>query len=162
MVTLEDYHVTLWHAPYQPAWAELVSNSLQHRYPQSNIIKKNRAAGGSTVQWGVENAKELVCPCNPNLVILGFGMNSMQEPAKIYKAAILSIIQTIRSEHPDCEFLLVSPMIPNPEIRGFQHNQLPAQQDALYQIAAELKGICVAPVHSMFRELVVHKKIIWS
>ena len=158
MVTLEDYHVTLWHAPYQPAWAELVSNSLQHRYPQSNIIKKNRAAGGSTVQWGVENAKQLVCPCNPNLVILGFGMNSMQEPAKIYKAAILSIIQTIRSEHPDCEFLLVSPMIPNPEIRGFQHNQLPAQQDALYQIAAELKGICVAPVHSMFRELVVHKK----
>lgn len=158
MVTLEDYHVALWHAPYQPAWAELVSNSLQHRYPQSNIIKKNRAAGGSTVQWGVENAKELVCPCNPDLVILGFGMNSMQEPAEVYKTAIQSIIQTIRSEHPDCEFLLVSPMIPNPEIRGFQHNQLPVQQDALYQIAAETKGICVAPVHSMFREFVSHKK----
>ena len=84
------------------------------------------------MQWGVENAKELVCPCNPDLVILGFGMNSMQEPAEIYKVAILSIIQTIRSEHPDCEFLLVSPMIPNPEIRGFQHNQLPAQQDRLH------------------------------
>ena len=49
-------------------------------------------------------------------------------------------------------------MIPNPEIRSFQHNQLPAQQDALYQIAAESEGICVAPAHSMFRELVAHKK----
>lgn len=158
MVTLEDYPVTLWHAPYQPAWAELVSNSLQAHYPQSHIIKRNRAAGGSTVQWGVENAQKLVHPCNPDLVILGFGMNSMQESAKAYKTAILSIIQTIRNEHPDCEFLLVSPMIPNPEIKGFQHNQLPAQQDALYQIAAESEGICVAPVHSMFRELVAHKK----
>ena len=79
MVTLGEYHVSLWHAPYQPAWAELVTNALQARYPQSNVIKTNRAAGGSTVQWGVEHAAELVPPCKPDLIMLGFGMNSMQE-----------------------------------------------------------------------------------
>jgi hypothetical protein len=83
----------------------------------------------------------------------------MQEPAEIYKAAILSIIQTIRSEHPDCEFLLVSPMIPNPEIRSFQHNQLPAQQDALYQIAAEYVLLRRTPCSA---SLLPIKSIIWN
>lgn len=158
MVTLGEYHVSLWHAPYQPAWAELVTNALQARYPQSNVIKTNRAAGGSTVQWGVEHAAELVPPCKPDLIMLGFGMNSMQESAEDYRRAILSIIRTIRKECPDCEFVLVSPMIPNPEIKGFQNNQLPAQQDVLYQIAAELEGVCIAPVHSVFREMTARGK----
>ena len=158
MVTLGEYHVSLWHAPYQPAWAELVTNALQARYPQSTVIKTNRAAGGSTVQWGVEHAAELVPPCKPDLIMLGFGMNSMQESAEDYRRAILSIIRTIRKECPDCEFVLVSPMIPNPEIKGFQNNQLPAQQDVLYQIAAELEGVCIAPVHSVFREMTARGK----
>ena len=90
--------------------------------------------------------------------MLGFGMNSMQESAEDYRRAILSIIRTIRKECPDCEFVLVSPMIPNPEIKGFQNNQLPAQQDVLYQIAAELEGVCIAPVHSVFREMTARGK----
>lgn len=158
MVTLGEYHVSLWHAPYQPAWAELVTNALQARYPQSNVIKTNRAAGGSTVQWGVEHAAELVPPCKPDLIMLGFGMNSMQESAEDYRRAILSIIRTIRKECHDCEFVLMSPMIPNPEIKGFQNNQLPAQQGVLYQIAAELEGVCIAPVHSVFREMTARGK----
>ena len=82
----------------------------------------------------------------------------MQESAEDYRRAILSIIRTIRKECPDCEFVLVSPMIPNPEIKGFQNNQLPAQQDVLYQIAAELEGVCIAPVHSVFREMTARGK----
>ena len=158
MVTLGEYHVSLWHAPYQPAWAELVTNALQARYPQSNVIKTNRAAGGSTMQWGVEHAAELVAPSKPDLVILGFGMNSMQESAEDYRHAILSIIHAIRKDCSDCEFVLVSPMIPNPEIKGFQNNQLSAQQDVLYQIATELEGVCAAPVHSVFREMTARGK----
>ena len=90
--------------------------------------------------------------------MLGFGMNSMQESAEDYRRAILSIIRTIRKECHDCEFVLVSPMIPNPEIKGFQNNQLPAQQGVLYQIAAELEGVCIAPVHSVFREMTARGK----
>ena len=158
MVTLKDYRVSIRHAPYQPTWAELVSNSLQQRYPQSHIIKKNRAAGGSTVQWGSQNAASLVNPCNPNLVILAFGMNSMNESAAVFHSAVLSIIRTIRKSHPDCEFLLVSPMIPNPEIGGFQNNRLSEQQESLYRLAEDYEGICIAPVHSIFCDLIAHKK----
>ena len=107
MVTLEDYHVTLWHAPYQPAWAELVSNSLQHRYTAKIYYKKRIGLPEAHRTVGVKMQKNWYVPAIRMLVILGFGMNSMQEPAEIYKTAILSIVQTIRSEHPDCEFLLV-------------------------------------------------------
>lgn len=64
MVTLGEYHVSLWHAPYQPAWAELVTNALQARYPQSNVIKTNRAAGGSTVQWGANMRRSSFRPAS--------------------------------------------------------------------------------------------------
>ena len=110
------------------------------------------------MQWGVEHAAELVPPCKPDLVILGFGMNSMQESAEDYQRAMLSIIRTIRKDCLDCEFVLVSPMIPNPEIKGFQNNQLPAQQEALYQIATATEGACVAPVHSVFLEITARGK----
>lgn len=158
MVTLKNYHVSLWHAPYQPAWAELVTNELQSRYPQSNIIKTNCAAGGANMQWGVQHAEELVNPHMPDLVVLGFGMNSMQETAGDYRESILAMIHTVRGTCPGCEFVLVSPMIPNPEILSFQNNQLPAQQAALYEIAANMRGVCVAPVHSVFQELIARGK----
>mgnify|MGYP002519055643 CR=1 FL=1 len=156
--TLREYHASIWHAPYQPAWAELVTNALQARYPQSNILKTNRAAGGSTVRWGAEHAEELLSPSRPDLIVMGFGMNNMQESAEDCRDAILSIIHTVRRAQPDCEFVLVSPMIPNPEIAGFQNNQLPAQQAALYQIASSLEGVCVAPVHSVFQAMAARGK----
>ena len=158
MVTIEKYHASIWHAPYQPSWAELVTNELQNCYPKSNIIKTNCSAGGANMQWGLQHAEELVNPHKPNLVILGFGMNSMQEHADDYQDTIMSIIQIVRKKNPDCEFILVSPMIPNPDILSFQNNQLLDQQKALYKISDNIDGVCVAPVHSVFQELIAHGK----
>lgn len=158
MVTLQKYHASLWHAPYQAAWAELVTNELQSNYPKSNIMKTNCSAGGANMQWGLQHAEELVNPHNPDLLILGFGMNSMQEKAEDYQNTIMGIIQIIRKAHPDCEFVLVSPMIPNPDILSFQNNQLLAHQTALYRISESMNGVCVAPVHSVFQELIARGK----
>lgn len=153
MVTLKPYPVSIQHPPYLPAWAELVTNSLRKHYPTAHIQKYNRAAGGSTTQWGVLHAKELVCPCQPDLVILAFGMNSMQETAEIYQEKMASIIKTVRKSSPDCAFLLVSPMIPNPEIAGFQNNQLWNHEQALRDIYREDPNTDIAPVHSVFCQL---------
>lgn len=153
MVTLKPYPVSIQHPPYLPAWAELVTNSLRKHYPTAHIQKYNRAAGGSTTQWGVLHAKELVCPCQPDLVILAFGMNSMQETAEIYQEKMASIIKTVRKSSPDCAFLLVSPMIPNPEIAGFQNNQLQNHERALKDICREDPNTDIAPVHSVFCQL---------
>ena len=110
------------------------------------------------MQWGLQHAEELVNPHKPDLLILGFGMNSMQEHADDYQDTIMSIIQIVRKKNPDCEFILVSPMIPNPDILSFQNNQLLDQQKALYKISDNIDGVCVAPVHSVFQALIAHGK----
>lgn len=153
MVTLKPYSVSIHHPPYLPAWAELVTDALRKQYPAAQIQKYNRAAGGSSTQWGVLHAEELVCPCEPDLVILAFGMNSMQEAPEVYQEKMASIMKTVRKSSPDCAFLLVSPMIPNPEIAGFQNNQLWNHEQALRDICREDPNTDIAPVHSIFRQL---------
>lgn len=153
MVDLGAYHVRIQHPPYQPVWAELVTQSLREHFPDCPIRKVNRAAGGSTTLWGLENAATLVDPCLPDLVVLAFGMNSMNDPPQLYREQIAGILEEIRRTHPDCEFLLVSPMMPNQEIAGFQNHRLAEHQQQLEALCAENKGVALAPVHSVFREM---------
>lgn len=153
MVTLKPYPVSIQHPPYLPAWAELVTAVLRKHYPTAHIQKYNRAAGGSTTEWGVLHAEKLVCPCQPDLVILAFGMNSMQEDPALYREKMASIIKTVRTSSPDCAFLLVSSMIPNPEIAGFQNNQLRNHEQVLRDIGLEDPNTDIAPVHSVFCQL---------
>lgn len=158
MVTLNELPIKSNKSPFMPTWAELVTDTLKLHYNHNNIIKINRGAGGSTSSWGSKNAATLINHQKPDLVILAFGMNNMQDEPDKYKSDILSIISTIRSTNPDCEFLLVSPMIPNPEIYGFMNNKLLEHQECLYLIQQSLPGIVVAPIHTIFLELLqMHK-----
>lgn len=158
MGTLKEMHIKYHKAPYMPTWAELVTAALKTHYHHNEIIKMNRAAGGSTSAWGREHARELVNSKQPDFVILAFGMNNMQQEPEEFKEDILAIIATIRLANPNCEFLLVSPMVPNPEIHGFRKNKLPDQEQALYQIQSSYTGIAVAPIHSIFLELLQRGK----
>lgn len=158
MVDLSEYHVSIHRPPYMPAWAKLVTDELKRCYPECTICKTNRAAGGSTTGWGLENAAKLVNPCSPDLVVLGFGMNSMQDAPEKYQAEIEGIISAVRKIHPLCEFLLVSPMIPNPEIAGFQDNQLICHQERLTALCEKYNGVGLAPVHSVFLQMTEYGK----
>lgn len=158
MITLKDCHAAVGRPPYMPSWAELVTDTLRRRFPDSRIHKYNRAAGGSTTGWGVRHADTLVSPCTPDLVILGFGMNSLQDPPDQYLSEIRQIIQTIRLARPCCEFLLLSPMVPNPEIAEFQDNALPEQEKALRRLADREPGIALAEIHSLFLALMERGK----
>lgn len=158
MVNLKELHIKNSKFPFMPAWAELVTNNLRSHYNHSNIVKINRAAGGSTSSWGSEHAAELVNHHQPDLVILAFGMNNMQDDPDMYKNDILNIITTIRDTNPDCEFLLVSPMIPNPEIYGFINNKLLEHEECLNLIQHSLPGIAAASIHTEFLELLKMNK----
>ncbi len=158
MVNLTQYHVSIHHPPYMPAWAHLVTEELKTHFPNCHICKTNRAAGGSTTDWGVKNAERLVNPCAPDLVVLGFGMNSMHDSPEKYETEIRQIISIVRKDYPECEFLLVSPMIPNPEIAGFQNNQLLHHEERLESICNSTYGIGLAPVHSLFLQVAEYGK----
>ncbi len=147
MRSCQPFHLKISRPPYLPSWAELVTRQLHAEYPQAEIQKINRGAGGSTTEWGVAHAKELVCPHAPDLLILAFGMNSLCDSASLYKSQMESIIDTVQSQNSDCDVLLISPMTPSLEIAGFLDNTLAQQEDALFEIAKDRRGIAVAPVH---------------
>ena len=162
MVDLSEYHVLIRRPPGMPAWAQLVTEALARRYPRCSVQKINRAAGGSTTGWGAKNAARLVSSCVPDLVVLAFGMNSMQDPPEQYRAEIEGILFAIRRERPQCEFLLVSPMIPNPEIAGFQNNQLCRQQAELERLCESCSGVGLVKVHDLFCYLLQQGKTYWE
>jgi lysophospholipase L1-like esterase len=153
MSTLKEFHNFIHRPPYLPAWASLVTNAIMEHYGYKDITKINRGAGGSTTAWGNANAAGLVNPHKPDLVVLGFGMNNAQEEPEEYEAEILGIISTIRGQNPDCEFLLVSPMIPNSEIQVYINNKLAKHQEVLLKLQKSMRGVGVAPVNSVFHEL---------
>jgi lysophospholipase L1-like esterase len=87
--TVEEMHVRLNNYPYLPAWAELVRSELARVYGYdeaggAKITKINRAAGGSTADWGVRNAEKLLSPYKPDLVVIGFGMNDNAKDEAVY------------------------------------------------------------------------------
>lgn len=92
-------------------------------------------------------------PHNPDLVVLAFGMNNLQDAPDKFKDEITEIIHKIRSNKPECEFLLVSPMIPNEKIICLRDNKLAEHEKALYQLQKSMKGIAVAPVNTVFQEI---------
>jgi lysophospholipase L1-like esterase len=151
--TLKKFHNYCHRPPYIPTWVTLVTTAVKEHYGYDDITKINLGAGGSSSSWGNTNAAELVNPSHPDLVILAFGMNNLQDESEKYEQEIVGIITTIRRQNPECEFLLVSPMIPNPEIRGFINNKLAKHEEVLFHLQKSMSGVAVAPVNSVFYEL---------
>lgn len=109
-------------SPNLPSWPVLVRLALAKSYG-SAITVDNPSVGGKSSDWGRENASALVAAKIPDLVVIAFGMGDAHavnnfSPAT-YKANIKSIMDAARAKNPDCELILVSPMLANPEATGF-------------------------------------------
>lgn len=97
--------------PYLPPWPTLATNRLKKAYANGRITLVNASLGGTTSQWARDNAKDVVAPLKPNLVLIAFGMNDFWgiDPAT-FKTNIESTMATIKARCPQCEFVLVSSM----------------------------------------------------
>lgn len=147
-------------APYMPSWAEMVTAKLRQTYGYEGITKVNRASGGTGTYWGKNSAAALINPEKPDLVVIGFGMNQPSNLKNEFKTDILAIIQAIRKENPETEFLLISAMMPNTDSVNFRKHKLAQQEEALYALQEELPdvGIGVVPVHSVFASMIENGK----
>lgn len=142
-------------APYMPSWAEMVTAKLRQTYGYEDIVKINRASGGTGTHWGKSAAESLVNPEAPDLVVIAFGMNQASDLKNEFQTDITAIIQTIHKANPDAEFLLLSCMMPNTESVFFRRHKLAQHEEALYDIQAAMPeiGIGVVPVHSVFASM---------
>jgi lysophospholipase L1-like esterase len=144
--------------PFLPTWSSLMEARLRIEYKRSEINIHNPSQGGKSSDWGRDNAKELVAKLIPDLVIIAFGMGDAHTKnyfdPKFTQANISSIIDDVRSLSPGAEFILVTPMMANPEAKGFAGRQA-EYTSALYELQG--KGVAVADVNSIHQILLDRK-----
>ena len=140
--------------PYLPTWPELVVYNLRKMYGEQ-IDYANKAVGGKRASWGVENVEELVVSENPDLVVLGFGMNdgTANVDPGVFRDQIKTIIDAVRQSNENAEFILVAPMLANPYSR--QNGRQAEYKQELDKLKE--KGIVVADMTTLHSELLKHK-----
>ena len=146
--------ITLNKPPYLPTWPEMIIHNLRNHY-NSNIQFKNKSKGGMLASWGLDNAATLLNVENPDLVVIGFGMNDGSSKVKpeIFIEQIRGIIQTVKQANPFCEFIVVATMLANPDAIQCQI------QKEYHQPVLNLAttGIAVADMTAVHEELLRKK-----
>lgn len=145
-----EYRAQNNRAPYTPSWAVMVSQRMNALY--GSVTRINRAASGTDSGWGIRNIDKVNAQ-NPDLVVIGFGMNEVNTLGPSFQQSLKRMISAVRAVHPEAEFVLVSSMLPNRDANAFKNQQLEAQEEAMYQLAEEYEGVAVTPVNRMFRSL---------
>lgn len=140
--------------PYMPSWPELIVYNLREIYG-SQVNFRNKSVGGTTAQWGMENASKLVISENPDLVIIGFGMNdgTFEVPVEKYRQDITGIVNTVLSKKSEAEFIIVAPILANPlAIQSKIQGLYKAELDKLSR-----PGVVIADLTGVMKELLKYK-----
>lgn len=145
--------------PGQPQWSELLIDSLRDYYGGS-VEFINTSVGGTDSEWALENAGERAISHQPDLVLLGFGMND-RCPGGEYREKTERLLRKIAGECPDTEYVLIATTLPNPlahtaPMYFSAHQEEYAQ--SLYPLAGA--GVVVADVQRVQKELMKRKRYI--
>jgi lysophospholipase L1-like esterase len=142
--------------PFQPPYAALVHSGLEHAC-QSPITLHNFAVSGWTSDHGVADVSR-VAQARPDLVIVAFGMNDAgYAEAPDFAANIAGIMSGVRAASPDAEFVLVSPMLPNPRWDYTVIERFGAYRAALSQLCGA--GAALADLTSLWTDLLDRKSV---
>jgi lysophospholipase L1-like esterase len=155
--------------PYMPTWPELFVRGLEQEFRCKGIKLYNTAVGGTTSAWGKEQATSAVASLDPDLVLIGFGMNDFWSttPAE-FRANVAATIAAVRKRRPHAEFILIASIKFDPaytdeapyvgnlagyagELRalegpGIRVFDMTAMSDALYK-AKSAKDLQTDPMH---------------
>lgn len=151
--------------PEMPRFDQMVVSRLKdwYAYDTTDITLTNTAVGGWLSDNGKAEFTERVLNYHPDLVVIGFGMNdgTWQVPAETFGINIDFMVQKIKAQNPDCEIILLSTMLPNPDATTESNGDyLKSQKDylpVLKEIAAGYPGIAVADITSVHEGLLQRK-----
>ena len=140
--------------PLMPSWGQLVVETLQQTYG-SPISFLNPSVAGQTSSWGAENVHTLVTNSHPDLVIIAFGMNdgTLKTTTDAFVHNIQTIMNDVHSANPNAEFILVAPMLANP-------NSTFAGNQSLYKAGLQSLtkvGVVMVDMTRVDQELLNHK-----
>lgn len=129
--------------PYTEQFAERIRVATGHE-----VFTHNLSKGGQSSPWAVAQA-EAAAALKPDLLVIAFGMNDASWsgiPVEDYAENIRSAMDTVRKSNPETEFILVSPMTPNPSWSRFRPDLRAAYHEAL--LGMEDTGVVVCDVRS--------------
>jgi acyl-CoA thioesterase I len=152
----EGYDASGFHhlPPYQPPFAMLVALGLPQR-TGPRIQFHNFGTGGWTTADALWDS-ERITAVHPDLVVVAFGMNDASyADAGEYVLNMSTLLERVRADVPDTEFLLVSPMLPTPECRWLVHSRFAEYRDGLATLTGE--GVALADVTRLWTDLIVQK-----
>jgi lysophospholipase L1-like esterase len=98
--------------PYQPAYPQLVANTLQKRFG-ATVTLVNLGVAGTEPGWGIQMVPK-VTEQRPDLVLLAFGMND----GGGFEQKMLKLRDDVIAANPDADIVLVAPMTMNPRFAG--------------------------------------------
>lgn len=153
--------------PHMSSWVRMVESYLEKKY-EASIDVVNEAIGGWTTSMGLsnydikmngdvphrhatENEDRSHEKLNPDLLVLGFGMNDWTLDPNIYRTMIAKMVAKYYEENPNGNVILVSsmPAHVDTEIEGNQKYF----EEELKIVAHNYEGTIVAPVYSMYQQL---------
>ncbi len=146
--------------PYTPIYSDLVVTELKEYFNYSNIHSYNTAVGGWQVKDGIDNMQERLLDKNPDLVVLAFGMNDAHNGSfsvDKYQSEIEIIMKNVLEKNANCEFLLVAPMLSNPD-RDIPYKNQAQCKIALQNLADKYQGCGIADLTVMCQWLLQRKE----
>lgn len=146
------------HAPYMPTFLNLFQFGLKAAYPDGTIALKNLAVGGTTTVQGAEesNIKRLA-KTNADTIIIHFGLNDVGAlSASQFRKNIETLVNGVRAELPDCEFLFIKCSTPNPDIHDIE--RLKSYFREMDELAANTEGFYTLDMYVLSENMLAHKK----
>jgi lysophospholipase L1-like esterase len=153
--------------PEMSSWVHMVEDYLEAKY-DAEIDVTNEAIGGWTTSQGLanydikmdgsvphrhshESTDRTHEKLNPDLLVLGFGMNDWTLDPTAYRTLIAKIVAKYYAANPNGNVILISSMPANvdTEIEG---NQKYFEKE-LELVAHNYEGTLVAPVYSTYQQL---------
>lgn len=153
--------------PHTPIFSELVGDKLAELYGYDGVNAVNCATGGWTANDGKNNISRVLSQ-KPDLVVLAFGMNDgggqkTSAAKNQFYANYITMMERVWQMYPNCEFLLVSSILPNPDAKDQEGNPtLSNHEDFLgvvETICEEYAGdkVAVCDVMSIHKKLLERK-----
>lgn len=146
--------------PYADIWCDMVAKGVQNRYPDVTVETTTIAQGGATASLAIEKMSEILTYA-PDLVFIEFGTNECMQGDSPwleggYVDTLTSAIAALNEALPQCDIVLVAPIISNPIF--FPEDWFYAYADALYSL--EREGVIVADSTSLYQYMLSQKRYI--
>lgn len=130
---------------------------LQETFPKAQIAFENGATGGDSTVSGLARLEEKVLTRDPDLVLLGFGMNDHNvggpEP-DVFHDNLVNLVNTIR-ERTGAEVIMFSAFPPNPDWKFGSHRM--ERFAAATKRAAETANCAFADVYAAWTRTLERK-----